>query len=281
MDRKSHTYSITIFFGFCILLLSNFFNLYAQQDQASASSEAADAAFNEGEFFFRTNQPEKALPLLQKALAQKTREIAVYNYLGTAYIQTGNYKKALEVFLDGAEQSGTDKKSLYYNAGNAAFLLADYTRAQEYFSLSLAADSSWASSYLNRANTHVQLRKYREAIDDYTEYLGLSPDSVQTPEIKRMIAALNDELVFREQEAVRKSEEVERIRREEARLTAERERRAEEQARIAAEKAQAEAERRRKILEEVAASLQAGASTNVSAGTEGVLDYEYEEAELQ
>ena len=80
---------------------------------------------------------------------------------------------------------------------------------------------------------------------------------------------------------MRKAEEAERIKKEEERLQAERERIAAEKARLEAEKAAAEAERRKKLLEEVSAALQAGSSTNVSAGTEGVLDYEYEEAELQ
>ena len=84
-----------------------------------------------------------------------------------------------------------------------------------------------------------------------------------------------------EQEKLRKAEEAERIKLEEERLNAEKARRAEEDARRAEQLAAEEAERRRKILEEVSASLQAGSSTNVSAGTEGVLDYEYEEAELE
>ncbi|WP_432964134.1 tetratricopeptide repeat protein [Treponema sp. OMZ 840] len=254
----------------------NFFALYARDSLPEVSD-----AYSEGERLFRINQPEKAIPLLQKSLLEKKSALTVYNYLGTAYMQTGDTRKALEIFLQGTAVPGTDKKSLYYNAGNAAFLLADFAKAEEYFSLSLAADSSWASSYLNRANTQVHLGKYREAIDDYNNYLVLASDSAQSAEIKRMIGALNDELAFQAQEALRKAEEAERIKKEEQRLQAERERIAAEKARLEAEKAAAEAERRRKILEEVSAALQAGSSTNVSAGTEGVLDYEYEEVELE
>lgn len=272
MDTKYHTHNIPILCGFCILLLLNFF---------APRAYAQDSAYAEGEKMFRTNQPEKAIPLLQKALLEKKAAPSVYNYLGTAYMQTGNIRKALDVFLQGIEAAATDKKSLYYNAGNASFLLADYAKAREYFSLSLAADSSWAPSYLNRANTLVYLGKFREAIDDYGNYLVLAPDSVQASEIRRMIGVLNDELAFQEREALRKAEEAERIKKEEERLQAERERIAAEKARLEAEKAAAEAERRKKLLEEVSAALQAGSSTNVSAGTEGVLDYEYEEAELQ
>ena len=291
MDRKSHILSITILCGLCILLFFNFIPVHGQNSGLSGgdSSEASGAdSFSEGESLFRSNQPEKAVPFLEKALADPKTPPAVYNYLGTAYIQTENLKKALDIFLRGTKAAGTDKKSLYYNAGNTAFLLGDYAQALEYFSFSLAADSLWAASYLNRANTQVYLEKYTEAINDYTQYLALLPDAPQAPEIKRMIGALNDELALREREERRKAEEAERIRLEEERLQAERERIeaekarfAAEQERIAAEKAAAEAERRRKILEEVSAALQTGSSTTVSAGTEGVLEYEYEEAELE
>ena len=74
---------------------------------------------------------------------------------------------------------------------------------------------------------------------------------------------------------MRALEEEER-RKEEERLAAERaleeERRKAEAARIAAE----EAEKRRKLLENVAASLKQTESENMLAGAEGTLDYEYE-----
>ena len=89
--------------------------------------------------------------------------------------------------------------------------------------------------------------------------------------------------MYQEQEAVRLAQEAERMKAEEERIRAENERIAAAQAeaqrleneRIAAEQA-AEAERRRKLLEDVAASLQNTETTSVNAGTEGVIDYEYE-----
>lgn len=132
MDIKPHIRSITILCGLCILLFFNFIPVYAQNSGSSFGSP-----FDEGESLFRSNQPEKAVPFLEKALAEPGVPSAVYNYLGTAYMQTGNPKKALDIFLRGTKVSGTDKKSLYYNAGSTAFLLGDYTQALEYFSFRL------------------------------------------------------------------------------------------------------------------------------------------------
>lgn len=53
----------------------------------------------------------------------------------------------------------------------------------------------------------------------------------------------------------------------------------EEEQRVAAERArleQEEAARRKKLLEDVASSLQDAASENMSAGAEGTVDYGYE-----
>ena len=49
-----------------------------------------------------------------------------------------------------------------------------------------------------------------------------------------------------------------------------------ELAKLEQEKAALEAERRKKLLEDIAASLQSADSTNMSAGTDGVMEYEYE-----
>ena len=109
MDIKYHTHNIPILCGFCILLLLNFF---AQSAYAQQTASFEQGTFAEGEKMFRTNQPDKAIPLLQKALLEKKAAPSVYNYLGTAYMQTGNIRKALDVFLQGTEAAGTDKKSL-------------------------------------------------------------------------------------------------------------------------------------------------------------------------
>lgn len=249
-------------------------------------------SFSEGEALFRSDQPDLAIPMLQKSLLDGSAGNAVYNYLGIAYMQTGDTQKALNVFVEGTAVSGTDKKSLYYNAGNAAYVLRDYQKASEYFSYAIAADSAYANAYLNRGNTNVQLAEYLTAIDDYNKYLLLDPSSDQADSVRRMITALTADLEFQEVEAERLVAEEGRLQEQKERIDAEQKRLATEKAAekaaadaekavAAAEKAVADAERRQRILDEVSASLQSGESTNLSAGTEGVLEYEYEEAGLE
>lgn len=251
--------------------------------------------YSMGESLFKDNNPEEAIPYLRLALTEENVDKMVYNYLGLCYYQVGKYQDSLDTFLKGTTVSGTNKRQLFYNAGNSAFSLAQYDKAVEFYSYSLAADPNFSNAVLNRANAYFYLVQYKNAIDEYRTYLALEPNTDQKEMILRLIALLEEELVAQELEQQRLAEEQERIRQEEERIAAEMEkyeairreeealRKAEEE-RIAAEQAALEAERkaqeeerRRKLLEEVASALQENESTNISAGSEGVITYEYEE----
>ncbi len=257
-------------YGLCILLFRKLIIFFV----IMIPSVCYLQSFDEGESLFRSNQPELAIPQFQRSMLEGSFKPSGYNYLGIAYMQIGDIQKALSTFIEGTSVPGSDRRSLYYNAGNAAYVLKDFAKAKEYFSYAIVADTAYAKAYLNRANTNVQLATYNEAIDDYSNYLLLDPTSSQSEEVKRMIAALQSEMLFQQQEAERLAAEQKRLEEEQRRIE-------EEQRRIAAEKAAEEAARRQRILAEVSASLQAGEATNLSAGTEGGLEYEYEEAELE
>ncbi len=244
-------------------------------------------AFSDGEALFRANKPHDAIAQFKLALSQPYVNPAVYTYLGLAYYQTGQFKNSLDTFLSGTKVSGTNKRVLYYNAANTAFAMGDLLKAEECYTLASVADPDFSAVYLNRANARLKLDKLDEAVSDYEKYLLLDPNSSQAEQIRKLLTLLASEKEIRIAEQKRLAEEAERIRQEEERLAREREaqrleqerlaaeKRAEEE-RIAAEKAAKEAERRRKLLEEVAASLQDNDSANVSAGTEGVMGYDYE-----
>jgi hypothetical protein len=166
---------------------------------------------------------------------------------------------------------------------------------------------AYASARLNRANARMRLGAMPEAVEDYRYYLTLEPRSPKRAQIENLIAFVAEEAVIAEQRRITEEEqaraEVERVRQEEerervaseerARVEAERvqqeaeqvrqeeERQriaSEERARVEAERAQQEAERRRRLLEEVSASLQAdaGETRGLSAGSERPQDYDGE-----
>ena len=86
--------------------------------------------YDKGVSLFCENKPAEAIIYLQQAVLESDVNPDVYNYLGLAYYQTGQFQKSLEVFQLGTGVSGTDKRRLYYNAGNSAFALGYYVRAE-------------------------------------------------------------------------------------------------------------------------------------------------------
>ncbi len=269
--------------------------------------------FSSGESLFRQNKPQEAIPVLEAALKDPAVDPAAYIYLGIAYYQTGNFKKSLDVCIDGMEKAGTNKRVLAFNAGNSAFALGDYAKAEECYSLASAADAADPAPVLNRSNAILKQGRLQDAISSYEQFLAMAPADEQSSKVTELVSALKDELARREQEQVRQAEEAARIKAEQERIAAEKaeaERVAAEKAaaekaeqervaaekkaeadriaaaqkaeadRKAAEEAAAAAERRKKLLEDVAASLQNTDTENMSAGAEDVMEYQ-NESELE
>lgn len=272
-----------------ILMLFIFFSfvIFAQVPD----NDSAD--FLRGEELFKQNKPDESVEFLKRACDSKNFPKA-FVYLSLVYFQLGDYAKSLDVCEQGMNVSGTDKKLLAFNAGNTCFVAGDYEKAEQWYSLAISANPLYSNPVLNRANARLKLGKIQESIDDYKRFLELEPDNNQRVQIERLLALLDDELIrIAEEENIRKAEE-ERLKAEEQRIAEQRaleEEKRREEERIAAEKlaaeqealraeqerlAREEAERRRKLLEDVASSLQNTQTENMSAGAEGTFDYGYE-----
>lgn len=233
-------------------------------------------AETEGEKLFKNNDPSGAIPLLEKDIATGSVSADTYNFLGLSYYQIGNLPKSLEAFEKGMNSPLSNKKILSFNQGNVAYSAGDYKKAETSFSLSLAASPTFYEALLNRANARLMSQKYPEALEDYKKYITVLPDDPQEPEIRRLIAYLEGEIQRIQEEAIRFAEEQKRLEEENARMQAELARQQAEREAAEAELRAAEAERRRKLLEDVANSLQQTDTVNMTAGAEDVLDYDYE-----
>jgi len=244
-------------------------------------------AESEGEKLFKSNRPAEALLFLEDDIKNGTASSAAYNYLGLAYYQTGDYPNSVDAFARGLKVPATNKKVLSFNQGNAYFAMGDYENAAKSFSLALSADPKYTQALLNRANAYLMAQKYSETISDYERYIVMEPNDVQRPKIEELLALLKQEVARQEEEERLAAEEAARIAEEEKRMAEELARQREEEERLEAErraeeerlaeiKRQEEAERRRKLLEDVANSLQNTDSTNMTSGTEDLIDYDFE-----
>lgn len=215
--------------------------------------------FTEGESLFRQNKPSEAIPLLYQASIIQGTDPKVFTYLGLCYQQTGKYADAISTFMKGTSLPGTDKKVLFFNAGNCYFLQEQFSEAETMYTKATEIDSAWAPSYLNRGNSRVKQGKLFLAVEDYRLYLVLDPATWQRDSLKQLISLLTVDI---------EASESAQIRAEAQRLSAE------------AEQAAA-AERYQRIMDEVSASLQSvDAASTRAAGSEHILDYN-EEGQLE
>lgn len=147
---------------------------------------------------FKKNKPAAAIPMLEAAIENGTAESDDYNFLGLAYYQVGNYEKSLETFEAGFLVAGTNKRILAYNAGNTAFAMQDYERADEYFSLALIAAPDFKEAILNRANARLRQNNYSGALEDYKHFMEIAADDINAPTVSQMIIVLTEEVKKRE-----------------------------------------------------------------------------------
>ena len=172
------------------------------------SSVSAGNFFTMGEELFMQNKPQEATALLEKAILEEPENAKVYEYLGICYQQTGKQDEAIQVMKRGLTVSLTDKKVLYFNIGNSFFLMDKNSFAEEMYSEAIKEDSAYAAPYLNRALSRIKLKKYEDAVSDYTLYLSLDPSTAQRGKILQQVEILKG-VAYDEQ---RKKEEAEKKR---------------------------------------------------------------------
>jgi len=218
----------------------------------AVSAGFSQDALREGKKSLLNNQPNKAVPLFYKAIAEGNTDPKINLYLGVCYIALGKYAEAEQQLLEGKEKDPSSTYLYSYNLGNVYFLQSRFTEAEEAYSAALSVRRAYPPAVLNRANTYIKLERYAQALEDYTFYLNLEPTTSQKQAIQRMVSLLKAEQ--HESEVIRMREEAQQL--------------AEEAERRAAE------ERYRKLQNEINANLQSvDSAASLSAGSDETLDY--------
>lgn len=213
-------------------------------------------AFSEGKELFENNSVEDALEYLEEALVTNPNN-DVYKYLGESYYILEMYEDSVLVLEEAVANVDTERDYFFFKLGNAYFSSGNYKDAlNSYLQVITMKEGYLSDAFLNIAQVSLELKLYPSAIDNYKKYLELEPKSPQKRKIIKLILKLQN--AFREEEAIkaeelRKKEEEARLR-EEERLAKEAEERAleEERARQIAENQRLEHEKelRARELEE-------------------------------
>ncbi len=215
-------------------------------------ARAQSKILEKGEELYLENRMEEARSYLESALTQAPGNEKVYLYLGTVYENLGMYEEAVTVLQRGTNYASEHLDEMYFNIANNMFKQSKNIPALEMYAKAIEVNPDLAEAYLNRANTAMRLENYERAMNDYSVYLKLKPDTPQRENIERVL------------EMITKTVEEERQRR----LEEERRR-------------QEELARQKALLEEVMSSLENASegTTNLSAESEGIEDVE-EEADI-
>ncbi|AEF86424.1 tetratricopeptide repeat protein [Treponema primitia ZAS-2] len=214
-----------------------------------AGTAFGQSSFSQGEDLFLHNKPQEALSFLEAALAEDPGNVKACIYLGVSYQQLKRPDEAVVVYNRALPVAGEDAALIAFNLGNAYYAMGNLSLAEESYTQAVAANPDYASAYLNRANAKLTRQALQDAISDYELYLSLEPLSAKRNTIEKLISFIHSEFAAAERERI-----------------------------LAEARAAAEAERKKRILEEVAASLQSAAedTTGLSSGSEEVLGYDGE-----
>ena len=285
----------------CILIFTFFVILCPLFGQAAGSSGAGrNADLVRGEEYFMQNKPAEALPFLQSAFLADQRNIQGAMYLAMVYEMLNQLDEAIAIYRIILPTAAERTDQIAFNLGNIYFRTGNAILAEQFYTQAININPGLAPAWLNRANLRIRTGALHDALPDYEYYLVLHPSSPQRPQIERLINMIRQEAAaaemrriieeeFARQEAaaaeLRRQEEAEIAR--QALAAAELRRQAEEEAArqelIAAElRRQAEeeaareaAERLRRLMEELAASLQAQAeeAEGIGVGAEALTGY--------
>jgi protein O-mannosyl-transferase len=99
-----------------------------------------------------------------------------WDYRGDYYIQTEQYKEALQDY-EFLVQLGTKDAGAYSNLGNIYALLGKTEKAMLAYSYSIERDSNFFDAWLNRGITYAQMHNYTAALPDFKRALVLRPDN--------------------------------------------------------------------------------------------------------
>jgi len=188
-------------FIFSILILSSAVSQVSSKKVIVPAEEKTEIVWNEtfeqAKELFGLNKPDEAIPLFESLLEEKNIDPALYIYLGVSYYQTGDFPKSYSICTKGLALPGTDHKILAFNAGNSAYALGNYARADACYAIAMKEDKDFAPAYLNRANAQLKQDHLQDAKTNYEKFLQISPEDEQAEKITYLIKLLEEEIVRR------------------------------------------------------------------------------------
>ncbi|MBN2353648.1 MAG: tetratricopeptide repeat protein [Spirochaetales bacterium] len=161
---------------------------------AQETAQAADnPIFVEASRLYRTKQYDAAIAKYEEALKADSSDVRIYLNMSVIYRILGNYPKAIETLQNGLKNANRNRYKLFLNIGDCYYAKKELHQAEKNYSAAVDDNGLYPDSYLQRANTRMDLQLTKEAAGDYRTYLRLKPNAPQRPKIEQLLALLDKE----------------------------------------------------------------------------------------
>jgi tetratricopeptide (TPR) repeat protein len=120
------------------------------------------------------NQPQKAIPLYEKATKARVGYAQAYHELAVCYQQVGNDLKAIENYQGAIVYNPRDVDA-YQSIGNIYFMQNDYNEALTWYERGAEVDYLYPRTYNNIATIYYMRGDHPNAIKYYGQAIAVDP----------------------------------------------------------------------------------------------------------
>jgi tetratricopeptide (TPR) repeat protein len=129
-----------------------------------------------GSSYFLEKQYDKALPVLNKAIALQPENYDAYYVRGNLFSNIKKYKESLEDFNKNIKLNPNSYR-VYNNRGNIFKDEKEFDLAINDFDSALRINPNYTDAYINRGTVFSIEKKYVEAISDFLRAIEIDPES--------------------------------------------------------------------------------------------------------
>ncbi|MGQ9837221.1 MAG: tetratricopeptide repeat protein [Cyanobacteriota bacterium] len=147
-------------------------------EQALQIEFTAERARCLAELYQDSEQFESAIALYQQLLSQDPQQATLYNLLGLALAQQGNWEKAITAFRQALSLEPSLAEA-HLNLGTALLEQEKTREAIEAYQAALALQPDYPRAYFNLATAFGKLKDHERALDYYHVAIGLQPSYVE------------------------------------------------------------------------------------------------------
>lgn len=133
---------------------------------------------SQGSDFLKEKQYDRAVEVLNKAVALKPEAARATNLLGIAYFLQENFRKAEEIFL---QVISLDKAfaPAYVNLGNTCFMIGELGKAESYLKKALSISPNSVSALYSLGTLLLSRGQYEEGTAYLAQGVALDPEYLE------------------------------------------------------------------------------------------------------